>query len=109
MCLMRTDSPILHGPSGKGPILLLVVVVALSAYTHMWNPAGFPSLNVDEGVYVKRGVGVLNGEILYGLHDHPFFGQVVIAGFMHVAGYQDLLDDPPDDPCLLYTSPSPRD
>ena len=98
---MRTDSPILHGPSGKGPILLLVVVVALSAYTHMWNPAGFPSLNVDEGVYVKRGVGVLNGEILYGLHDHPFFGQVVIAGFMHVVGYPDLLDDPPDDPSHL--------
>ena len=89
-------------------LLLLVVIIALSAYTHMWNPAGVPFLHADESTYIKRGVGVLNGEILYGLHDHPFFGQVVIAGFMHVAGYQDLLDDPPADPShirALYAYP----
>ena len=104
---MRT-SLIFWRRSYKRSLLLLVVIIALSAYTHMWNPAGVPILHGDEGTYIKRGVGVLNGEILYGLHDHPFFGQVVIAGFMHVAGYQDLLDDPPEDPShirALYAYP----
>ena len=94
---MRADSPILRSLSGKGYVLLLVAVVSLSAYTHTWNPAGFPILQGDESVYVKRGVDVLDGEILYGLYDHPFFGQTVLAGFMYVSGYPDLLDDPPAD------------
>ena len=84
--------------SGQTPFFLLVVILTLSAYTHTWNPAGFPVLVSDESVYVKRGVGVLNNEILYGKYDHPFFGQIVIAGFMHVAGYQNLIDDPSTDP-----------
>ena len=64
----------------------------------MWNPAGFPILEGDEGIYVQRSVGILNHEVLYGLHDHPFFGQTVLAGFMYVSGYPGLLDDPPADP-----------
>ena len=87
----------LWGSSGKGPLFLLAVIIALSAYTHMWNPAGFPTLQGDETIYVKRGEGILNHEVLHGSHDHPFFGQMVLAGFMHVSGYQDLLDDPSTD------------
>ena len=66
---------------------MLVVIIALSAYTHTWNPAGFPVLEGDEGTYVQRSVGVLNHEVLYGLHDHPFFGQTVLTGFIYVSGY----------------------
>ena len=75
----------------------------LSAYTHTWNPAGFPNFHGDEIVYVQRGVGILNHEVLYGLHDHPFFGQTVLAGFMYVSGYPGLLDDPPADPSHMET------
>ena len=74
----------------------------------MWNPAGFPIFHGDESIYVKRGVGILNHEVLYGLHDHPFFGQTVLAGFMYVSGYSGLLDDPPADPShmeALYAYP----
>ena len=98
---MRTSSRILWGPSGKWPLFLLVAIIALSAYTHTWNPRGFPILHGDEGTYVQRGVGILNHEVLYGLHDHPFFGQTVLAGFMYVSGYPGLLDDPPADPSHL--------
>ena len=122
---MRASFLIPRGSSGKWPLFLLVAIIVLSAYTHTWNPAGFPILHNDESVYVKRGVGVLNhgvlyglhdhqffaydvlwtptnfSEVLYGLHDHPFFGQTVLAGFMHVSGYGDLLDDPPADPSHL--------
>ena len=94
-------SLVLWRSSDKWPLFLLAVIIALSAYTHMWNPAGFPIFHGDESIYVQRGVGILNHEVLYGLHDHPFFGQTVLAGFMHVSGYQDLLDDPPADPSHL--------
>ena len=101
-------SPILWGRSGKWPLFLLAAIIALSAYTHMWNPAGFPIFHGDESIYVQRGVGILNHEVLYGLHDHPFFGQTVLAGFMYVSGYPGLLDDPPADPShmeALYAYP----
>ena len=123
---MRTSSRILRGPSGKGTLFLLAVIIALSAYTHMWNPAGFPALYHDESIYVKRGVGVLGHEVLYGSYnhpflgqvvrssddtgctasptcryDHPFLGQVVIAGFLHVTGYPNLFDKPQTDPSYL--------
>ena len=98
---MRADLPFLKRPSGKRSLLLLMAIIALSTYVHMWNPAGFPILQGDEGTYIKRGIGILDNEILYGLYDHPFFGQTVLAGFMHVTGYQNLLDDPPSDPSHL--------
>ena len=104
---MRT-SLVLWRSSGKWPLFLLAVIIALSAYTHMWNPAGFPIFHGDESIYVQRGVGILNNEVLYGLYDHPFFGQTVLAGFMYVSGYPDLLDDPPADPShieALYAYP----
>ena len=53
-------SPILWGRSGKWPLFLLAVIIALSAYTHMWNLAGFPIFHGDESIYVKRGVDILN-------------------------------------------------
>jgi len=74
-------------PSKHRPLLLLAVPLVLSAYTHLWNPAGFPDWHVDEGVYLDRALGVLDHELLYGLYDHPFLGQTVLAGFLHVAGY----------------------
>ena len=88
-------------PGGRRPLFLLLMILSLSAYTHMWNPAGFPGLLTDEGVYVKRGVGILDGQILYGKHDHPFLGQVIIAGFMYVTGYPGLFEDPSTDPQYL--------
>ena len=82
-------------------IFLLVLIITLSTYTHMWNPAGFLLFHSDESIYVERGVGILNNDILYGIHDHPFFGQTVLAGFMHVTSYRGLIDDPATDPSHL--------
>ena len=97
---MRT-SLILGRCSGKRSLFLLVVILALSAYTHTWNPAGFLTFQIDEGVYIERAARMLDHEVLYGLHDHPFLGQTVLAGFMYVTGYQGLFDDPSTDPSHL--------
>ena len=99
--MMRAPASALSGRRCGGSVFLLVIILGLSAYIHMWNPAGVPLLMGDEGIYVERAVGVLDGELLYGRHDHPFFGQIVIAGFMQVTGYPDLFENPQTDPSYL--------
>ena len=71
----------------------LGIVLILSAFTHLWNPVGFPDLFYDEGVYMRRAMHVLNGlgpQESY-FHDHPFFGQLFLAGVLAVTGYPNSL------------------
>jgi 4-amino-4-deoxy-L-arabinose transferase-like glycosyltransferase len=74
--------------------LLVLIPIALSAYTHLWNPAGFPNLYYDEGVYMRRAMHVMEGlgpqEAYY--YDHPFFGQIFLAGMLTIVGYPESLD-----------------
>ena len=35
-------------------VLLLLVILAVSAFTHLWNPVGFPTIHVDEGHYMRK-------------------------------------------------------
>src|ERR687887_2863050 len=75
------------------PALLVLIPVALSAFTHLWNPTGFPNLFYDEGVYMRRAMHVMEGlgpqEAYY--YDHPFFGQIFLAGMLTIVGYPELL------------------
>jgi hypothetical protein len=60
----------------------------------MWNTTGFPDLFYDEGVYMRRAMHVLDGlgpqESYY--HDHPYFGQLLLAGVFKIIGYPNLLN-----------------
>ena len=42
-------------------ILLLLIILAVSAFTHLWNPVGFPAFHVDEGHYMRRTMQVMQG------------------------------------------------
>ena len=79
-------------------MLLVLIPLALSAYTHLWNPAGFPNLFYDEGVYMRRALHVMEGlgpqEAYY--YDHPFFGQVFLGSMLMVIGYPQSLSPSPD-------------
>ena len=59
----------------------------------MWNTTGFPDLFYDEGIYMRRAMHVLDGlgpqESYY--HDHPYFGQLFLAGVFKIIGYPNLL------------------
>jgi hypothetical protein len=74
-------------------ISLVLIPIALSAYTHLWNPVGFPNLFYDEGVYMRRAMHVMEGlgpqEAYY--YDHPFFGQIFLAGMLTILGYPESL------------------
>jgi hypothetical protein len=77
---------------------LVLIPLALSAYTHLWNPVGFPNFFYDEGVYMRRAMHVMEGlgpqEAYY--YDHPFFGQIILGGMLTIIGYPESLNPSPD-------------
>src|SRR5919201_103191 len=80
-----------------GYTVLLGISLALSAFTHLWNPLGFPSVYVDEGHYMRRAMQVLKGlgpQEHHYPYDHPYFGQLFLAGVFKVIGYPNSLLSP---------------
>jgi hypothetical protein len=74
----------------KKPIFLIIIPLTLSAFTHLWNPAGFPDVFWDEGVYMGRALHVLAGlgpQEGPNYYDHPFFGQIFLAVVFKLIGY----------------------
>jgi Dolichyl-phosphate-mannose-protein mannosyltransferase len=75
--------------------LVILIPLVLSAYTHLWNLLGFPSIHIDEAHYMRRAMLILEGmgpqesaESGYPrTYDHPYFGQLFLAGVLGVIGY----------------------
>ena len=80
------------------PALLVLIPLVLSAWTHLWNVTGFPNLFYDEGVYMRRAMHVMEGlgpqESNY--YDHPYFGQIFLAGMLQSLGYPESLSPSSD-------------
>ncbi len=80
-------------------IILLSIPLILSAFTHLWNPIGFPAVWVVEGQYMHRTMQVLEGlghhqkqsSIYPHPYDHPYFGQYFLAGMLAMIGYPESL------------------
>ena len=80
--------------------LIILIPLVLSAYTHVWNLLGFPSFHIDEAHYMRRVMLVLAGmgpqeSAANGYprtYDHPYFGQLFMAGILRLAGYPDSLN-----------------
>lgn len=90
-------------------IILIIAVLAISAFTHLWNAAGFPDIFFDEGAYMHRAMHVLKGlgPEEGALYDHPFFGQIFLAGVFTAIGYPHSLNlsDSVDSVSTLYLVP----
>lgn len=73
--------------------VILVIVLSLSAFAHLWNAVGFPDLFYDEGVYMRRAMHVISGLGLQEryFYDHPYFGQLFLAGILSAVGYPNSL------------------
>ena len=68
---------------------LIISILVVSAFAHLWNVAGFPDIFFDEGVYMRRAMHVLNGlgPQEGSFYDHPLFGQIFLAGILGSIGY----------------------
>jgi hypothetical protein len=75
-------------------IVLLAIPLALSVFTHIWNPVGFPGIHTDEGHYVRRGIHVSEGlgaQEAGSRYDHPYFGWLFLGNIFNIIGYPDSL------------------
>ena len=73
------------------------MALILAGFTHLWNPIGFPVPNEDESIYLGRAVNFLNTLELTDNsigYDHPYFGQIFLAAFLGITGYQDFFSSP---------------
>ena len=98
------------------PTYLLIIPLVLSAFTHLWNPLGFPSFWYVEEIYLQRAMYVLHGlgttdpSTTYGHpYDHPYFGQLLLAGLLKIINYPDSLDLSASIPSSQNLNDSSRD
>ena len=81
-------------------IIILLVPLSLSAFTHLINPLGFPSIHIDESHYMRRAMLVVQGmgpqeSAASGYprtYDHPYFGQIFLGTVLSVIGYPNVLN-----------------
>jgi 4-amino-4-deoxy-L-arabinose transferase-like glycosyltransferase len=89
--------------------LLLVWILALSFFVHLWNVSGFPSVHPDEGTYMRRTMHIVTGlgpqdnssqfdhtQLTNSTYDHPYMGPLFLAFVLKAIGYPDVLH-PTDD------------
>jgi hypothetical protein len=72
----------------------VAIPIVLSAFTHLWNPIGFPAIHSDEAAYLRKALHVLKEGNLHeeNNYDHPFFGQLFLAGIFKIIGYPDSVN-----------------
>lgn len=84
----------------KTNAVLILIPLILSAFTHLFNPGGFPCVNFDEAVGIRRAMHTLVGlgpqdpssrfdhsQASTSSYDHPHFGQIFLAGLFKIIGY----------------------
>jgi 4-amino-4-deoxy-L-arabinose transferase-like glycosyltransferase len=78
---------------------LIFIPLLLSAFTHLWNPIGFPFFEQDEGIYMLRSMYISEGQgsqlpknTYFYTFDHPYFGQLFLASALSLINYPDFLD-----------------
>ena len=92
----------------------MAIPLILSAFTHLFNPLGFPCVHYDEGVYMRRAMHILEGlgaqdpesrfdhsQVTTSSYDHPYFGPLFLASILGAIGYPDSFN-------LSPSSPSPN-
>ncbi|HKQ22002.1 MAG TPA: glycosyltransferase family 39 protein [Nitrososphaeraceae archaeon] len=80
-------------------LLWIIIPLVLSAFTHLWNPVGYPAIHVDEGHYMRRAMQVIQGlgpqesnsTYDYG-YDHPYFGQIFLAAALSIVNYPNSIN-----------------
>ena len=79
---------------------MILIPLALSAFTHLWNPIGFPTFFIDEsGYYLPRAMNFLetgNPKDDSSMYDNPYFGWIFLAGALAIFGYPDSLNPSSD-------------
>ena len=90
-----------------GKKFYILIPLVLATFIHLVNPVGFPDIFFDEGIYMRRAMNMLdtgNPQESY-LYDHPYFGQIVLAGVLQITNYPPETTTDPDSLQNLYLIP----
>jgi hypothetical protein len=73
-------------------LAFILIPLVLSAYTHLWNPTGFPSIHTDEGHYLRKAISTEIGQGLQPQDRYraPYFGQIFLAGIFSIIGFPNV-------------------
>jgi hypothetical protein len=73
-------------------LVFILIPLVLSAYTHLWNPTGFPSIHTDEGHYLRKAISTEIGQGLQPQDRYraPYFGQIFLAGIFGIIGFPNV-------------------
>ena len=73
-------------------LVFILIPLVLSAYTHLWNPTGFPSIHTDEGHYLRKAISTEFGQGLQPQDRYraPYFGQIFLAGIFSIIGFPNV-------------------
>lgn len=72
---------------------LLIGILVLSGFVHLYNAQYFPDIFFDEGIYMRRAMNVIetgNPQEGY-FYDHPYFGQLLLGGFLKITGFPEIV------------------
>ena len=75
-------------------ILFPLLILALTSFTHLWNPIGFPAVHIDEGIYMFRAMHFLNnGNFDWDvqIYDHPYFGPILLGTVLFIINFPVLV------------------
>jgi hypothetical protein len=79
-------------------IVYLAIPLVLVAFTHLWNPIGFPTIHPDEGYYIGRSIHVSEGlgpKEDAARYDHPYFGWLFLGSIFSMINYPDSTNPTP--------------
>jgi Dolichyl-phosphate-mannose-protein mannosyltransferase len=79
-------------------MVYLSIPLALVAFTHLWNPIGFPTIHPDEGYYIGRSIHVSEGlgpKEDAARYDHPYFGWLFLGSIFSIINYPDSTNPTP--------------
>jgi len=78
--------------SMRRSLVFILIPLVLSAYTHLWNPTGFPSIHTDEGHYLRKAISTEIGQGLQPQDRYraPYFGQIFLAGIFNIIGFPNV-------------------
>ena len=78
--------------SRRRSLVFILIPLVLSAYTHLWNPTGFPSIHTDEGHYLRKAISTEIGQGLQPQDRYraPYLGQIFLAGIFNIIGFPNV-------------------
>lgn len=78
----------------KNKYYIIILIISVTIFTHLFNPIGFPSVHVDEGIYMYRAMHLLtfgNLEWNTSFYDHPYFGPIILASLLYISNYPAII------------------